>query len=254
MLSQLFRRMIFKVWERCLPKVFNLSLELKKRSPALQSSNNTGILIRFPSRSQLWGVLCSIPFIFRAAGIVSAAPPTPIPQPIADPLEIPVLPENPTQVDYGEASYYYNCMPCHGDQGQGLTDEFRAIWVEDHQNCWAVGCHGGRVSDEGFPIPRYIPPITSPITIQTHFPEAINLFTYLQATHPPQRPGVLTTEDYWALTSFVYYKNGLLPANEIIGIQTSKTIQMKPFIAGIIFLCLVMIVSTSLISQTRSNI
>ncbi len=79
-----------------------------------------------------------------ASGAVSARQEEPAPT--ADPLAIPVLPEDPTQVDIGRVSYYYNCMPCHGDHGQGLTEEWRQTWVVDHRNCWDRGCHSGRPS------------------------------------------------------------------------------------------------------------
>ena len=163
-----------------------------------------------------------------------------------------MLPENPTQVQRGEVSYYYHCMPCHGDQGQGLTDEFRALWVEDHQNCWAVGCHGGRVSDEGFPLPRYIPPVTSPNTIQANFPEAEDLFRFLHTTHPPQRPGALEEEEYWDLTGFIRYKNGLQAVDEISGKQFPATIQFSPSVACLIFFTLMGVICASLIVQARS--
>ena len=198
-----------------------------------------------PSRFSIWGVLCAFP-IFWAAGWFS--PPTPIPQPIADPLAIPVLSENPTQVERGEASYYYNCMPCHGDQGQGLTDEFREIWVEDHQNCWAVGCHGGRMSDEGFPIPRIVPPITA---IRLRLQNADILFDYLKETHPPQRPGVLEESDYRDLTGFILYKNGLQATQATDGPSTFELTSRKPLNAGLIFFILLGVVSVSLIIQAE---
>lgn len=163
-----------------------------------------------------------------------------------------MLPENPTQVQRGEASYYYHCMPCHGDQGQGLTDEFRAIWVEDHQNCWAVGCHGGRVSDEGFPIPRHVPPVSASNSIQANFSEAEDLFKYLQSSHPPQRPGALTEEEYWDLTGFVRYKNGLQTADEQASKQFPATLQFSPPAACLIFLILMFVTCASLIVQARS--
>lgn len=144
-------------------------------------------------------------------------------------------------------------MPCHGDQGKGLTDEFRKIWVEDHQNCWAVGCHGGRVSDEGFPIRHYVPAVVSPISIKTHFPDARDLFNYLQTTHPPQRPGTLRQEDYLNLSSFILYKNGILTANESVGMQSPATIQGNPIWSGLIYLILMGIVSAALIIQARSS-
>ena len=142
-------------------------------------------------------------------------------------------------------TYYYNCMPCHGDQGQGLTDEFREIWVEDHQNCWAVGCHGGRTSDEGFPIPRTVPPVTG---IRVSLQSAEYLFKYLKETHPPQRPGVLEENDYWDLTGWILYKNGLQAADAYAG---PAHIQINPWLAGLVFLILLSVISISLIIQSK---
>ena len=146
-----------------------------------------------------------------------AAPPNPEepePQPIdTDRLALPILPENPTQIDLGSYSYFYNCMPCHGDQGQGLTEEFRNLWVEDHRNCWASHCHAGRPGDEGFPIPKYIPGVRN----LAHFPDEQSLFNYLKTTHPPQRPGRLSDEDYWSLTAFLLYQAGRLSPEQHIG-------------------------------------
>jgi hypothetical protein len=134
----------------------------------------------------------------------------PTPQPGAeDRLAIPTLPPNPSDVDEGRVIYYYHCMPCHGDRGQGLTDEFRHIWVEDHQNCWGRGCHAGRPGDEGFPIPRYIPAVSHTPALQARFPDFAALQGYLEATHPPQNPGVLTEAQYQQITAFVYAQNDL---------------------------------------------
>lgn len=131
-------------------------------------------------------------------------------------FEVPELPENPTQVEVGENLYFYHCMPCHGDNGQGLTDEFRAAWVEDHQNCWARGCHTGRPEDEGFPIPKYVPPVIAS-QILVHFPTAHKLFDFLSIEHPPQNPGILKEGEYWALTAFIWFENGQLPSGVELG-------------------------------------
>jgi len=131
-----------------------------------------------------------------------------------DRLAEPVLPESPTQVDIGRYLYYYHCMPCHGDRGQGLTDEWREVWVEDHQNCWGRGCHTGRAELEAFYIPRTIPAVIgSPQALGT-FQRAEDLFVFLRATQPPQRPGALSDSDYWALTDFLFYENGRLLPDE----------------------------------------
>ena len=140
-----------------------------------------------------------------------AAVPTPQ-MPGEDRLAEPVLPESPTQVDIGRNLYYFHCMPCHGDRGQGLTDEFREIWVEDHQNCWGRGCHAGRSELDAFYIPRSIPAVIGTPQALGPFQTAEDLFTFLRATQPPQRPGALDDAEYWALTSFLLHENGrLLP-------------------------------------------
>jgi hypothetical protein len=97
-------------------------------------------------------------------------------------------------------------MPCHGDQGQGLTDEFRALWVEDHQNCWARGCHGGKKMDEGFPIPTFVPPIAGGDQL-ARFDSEQELYDYLRATHPPQYPGRLEEDEYRAIAFIVFWMN-----------------------------------------------
>jgi hypothetical protein len=45
------------------------------------------------------------------------------------------LPDDPAPADYGEQDCYQICMACHGDQGQGLTDEWREAWDGDSY-CW----------------------------------------------------------------------------------------------------------------------
>ena len=97
-------------------------------------------------------------------------------------------------------------MTCHGDVGQGLTDEFRAIWPEDHQNCWAHGCHGGRVDDEGFPIPTIVPALVREGKL-AQFSSLQAFEEFLKATHPPQDPGGLEDEQYHAIALYVFSMN-----------------------------------------------
>lgn len=122
-------------------------------------------------------------------------------------LAIPTLTEHPTQIEIGRSLFYYNCMPCHGDKGQGLTDEFRSLWEKDHQNCWERGCHGGHGTNEGFPLPTAIPAVVSS-SFRQRFIQLEMLFTYLKTTHPPQNPGGLKDEEYQALTAYLFFENG----------------------------------------------
>lgn len=141
--------------------------------------------------------------------VYSDQPPTP--SPAFDRLAEPTLPANPSQEQLGSYLYYYNCMPCHGDRGQGLTDEWRMVWVEDHRNCWARGCHGGRQEDEGFPIPKVIPAviaIESSVSVAlTNYSTSEELTTYLKDTHPPQQPGRLQDDEYQALAVYLWAAN-----------------------------------------------
>jgi hypothetical protein len=133
------------------------------------------------------------------------------PAPTYDPLVEPPLPVNPTELDLGKNLYWHWCMTCHGDQGQGLTDEFRGIWEPEHQNCWARGCHTGRRDDLGFPIPTNVPAVVSEDHL-AQFHSIRGFADFLKATHPPQSPGILKDEEYQAIALFVFSMNGRSPA------------------------------------------
>jgi hypothetical protein len=98
-------------------------------------------------------------------------------------------------------------MPCHGDRGQGLTDEFRGEWVSDHQNCWARGCHTGRRDDMGFPIPIIVPCLVDDNHL-AKFSSPQELSDFIKTTHPPQSPGILKSREYHAIALFVFKMNG----------------------------------------------
>jgi hypothetical protein len=124
-------------------------------------------------------------------------------------------------------------MPCHGDRGQGLTDEWRATWVEDHQNCWARGCHAGRPGDQGYPLPHTIPAVIGSPPILTRFQTPSDLVDYLRRTHPPQRPGALSEADYQNVTNFIWQALGRSTANAdrsliLIGLVISIGLVLAP--------------------------
>lgn len=99
-------------------------------------------------------------------------------------------------------------MTCHGDQGQGLTDEFRDIWESDHQNCWARGCYAGRSGDFEFPIPTIVPTVVDDDHL-SQFASLQDLADFLKATHPPQSLRILKAEEYYAIAFFVFSMNGI---------------------------------------------
>jgi mono/diheme cytochrome c family protein len=156
------------------------------------------------------------------------------PTPTYDPLVEPPLPEHPTELALGRNLYWHWCMTCHGDRGQGLTDEFRAVWEPEHQNCWARGCHAGRSGDGGFPIPTVVPALVDE-TYLARYPSVQELADFLKATHPPQSPGILKSDEYHAIALFVFGLNQRptieLPATNTPAptfIPTSTLMPQKP--------------------------
>ncbi|GAB4397923.1 MAG: hypothetical protein OHK0031_17720 [Anaerolineales bacterium] len=141
----------------------------------------------------------------RAAG---GEPPNPTQLPFNPRLEKPVLPEKPTLADQGAIPYWGICLSCHGDKGQGLTDEWREQFGAD-KNCWTSKCHAPNHPPQGFDFPHVVPPVVGPGTL-TRFTTAQELKDYIQKTMPWWNPGSLNEEKSWALTAYLLRENGAL--------------------------------------------
>jgi mono/diheme cytochrome c family protein len=127
---------------------------------------------------------------------------------IPDRLAPPEMPANPTQADLGAKVYYDYCLACHGDRGQGLTDEWRSAWAEGDQNCWQSRCHAASHPPDGFILPYDIPAVIGDRHL-ARYGDAANLHTYIQQRMPWHMPGSLSDEQYWQLTAFLARANGL---------------------------------------------
>ena len=130
------------------------------------------------------------------------------PTPTPDRLAEPTLPAAPSQADHGAQVYWLSCMPCHGDQGQGLTDEFRTTYPPEEEYCWESGCHGANPYESGFTIPKQIPALIGERTL-AKFTDAAQLNAYIRATMPFWEPGSLTEEESWRVTAFLLRQNDL---------------------------------------------
>ena len=144
-------------------------------------------------------------------------PPTPTPDhprpsqaltPTPDRLAAPPTVENPTQADEGAQIFWLHCQPCHGDQGQGLTDEWRAQYPPDHQNCWTSGCHGNNPYENGFTLPTQVPPVIGGGSL-SRFEHMGQVHDFIQSAMPYQDPGHLTDEEYLAITAFLARAHGV---------------------------------------------
>jgi len=128
--------------------------------------------------------------------------------PTQDRLAEPTLPPSASQADHGAQAYWLSCLPCHGDQGQGLTDEFRATYPPEEQYCWERGCHGEVPYESGFTLPKKIPAVIGQTTL-AKFSDAAQLNSYVRAAMPFWKPGSLTEEESWRVTAFILRENRL---------------------------------------------
>lgn len=143
--------------------------------------------------------------------------------PTPDRLAQPTLPASPSQADKGAQVYWLSCLPCHGDYGQGLTDEFRSVYPPEDRNCWNSGCHGKRPYDNGFTLPTSIPAVIGPGALQK-FSNAAVLRAYIFAAMPYWKPGLLTEEESWQVTAFILRESGLYSARDEINASNADQI------------------------------
>ena len=150
-------------------------------------------------------------------------------------------------------------MACHGDRGQGLTDDWRQRGFGEDQNCWQSKCHATNHPPEGFSLVRFIPPAIGPNTLP-RFTTAHELHDYLLASMPWWDPGSLTSDEAWQLTAFLLREDGLYPADREFEPQEAASISVHlpyhpqtPDSAGqwLFFALLALVLILLLAAQTR---
>ncbi len=150
--------------------------------------------------------------------VISTATPegTPVPELsltlTANRLAKPVMSSPPTQADKGAEYYWFVCLPCHGDKGQGLTDEWRTVYGPEEMNCWQSGCHGKRHPPEGFELPHIVPPVLG-ATALGRFNNAEELHHVIATSMPWYRPSYMTAEQSWQVTAYLLRQQGIMPPN-----------------------------------------
>ena len=172
-------------------------------------------------RSRLWQAAC-----LGLLLILLVAPPAlaqEMPTPTEDRLAAPEMPAEPGQADLGAMVYYLVCMSCHGDRGQGLTDEWRSAWAEGDQNCWQPKCHGANHPEHGFELVRYVPPVVGE-SVMARYETAASLHAYISERMPWQDPGAQTEEEYWQVTAHILRANGIETGVEELGPENAAQV------------------------------
>lgn len=142
-----------------------------------------------------------------------------------DRLAPPPMSDPPTQVEQGQHVYYLSCMVCHGDRGQGLTEEWRGALDPADQNCWQSKCHAANHPPEGFELPRYAPAIIGAGRL-AHYQTAAGLYEYIRSRMPWQAPGILSDEAYWQLTAYLVEANGISLEGAMLGPRDAARVRL----------------------------
>lgn len=171
------------------------------------------------------GMALLIAGLFFDAGIADSIQVQADVTPTPDRLAEPTLPAAPSQADHGAQVYWLSCMPCHGDQGQGLTDEFRATYPPEEEYCWESGCHGANPYESGFTLPKKIPGVIGESTL-AKFTDAAQLNAYIRATMPYWNPGSLTEEEVWRVTAFLLRQNDLWNASTELSASNAAEVKI----------------------------
>ena len=167
------------------------------------------------------GLWLSLFPIVNPAQAQSTAQPAPTRTPFFNPTATP-----PTQGGNGANTFQVYCMPCHGDLGQGLTDEFRnRQYPPEDVNCWKSGCHGARPYDNGFTLPITIPRLIGPGAL-SKFQTAQTLYGFIKGAMPFNAPGSLTDTQYLNLTAYLLEENQLLPKGTRLDVNTLTAVNL----------------------------
>jgi mono/diheme cytochrome c family protein len=134
------------------------------------------------------------------------------------------MPPSPSQADYGALTYYQICMACHGDRGQGLTDEWRAVYGDD-SNCWVSRCHAANHPPEGFDLPHSSPALLGPGTLLS-YATASDLDARILSTMPWWKPQSLSQDQAWELTAYLMRARHELPERIILDAARSPVIRL----------------------------
>ncbi len=134
------------------------------------------------------------------------------------------LPPDATQLEYGAEIYRLVCSPCHAYDGSGLTDEWRATWNPEDQNCWQSKCHGYNHPSDGFYLPAS-PAVVGPI-IPALFETAYDLNIYHFETMPWHNPRSMNEKEVLAVTAFVLQLNQIDPGPNLTA-ETAKNIRFR---------------------------
>jgi quinol-cytochrome oxidoreductase complex cytochrome b subunit/cytochrome c5 len=166
----------------------------------------------------------------QAAGTQTAMP-GPTPTFDMQRLASPAVAKIPSQADKGSMIFWGVCIACHGDRGQGLTDEWRIGAFANDSNCWESGCHGKDHPEQGFEMPETLtfPPVGTASALG-RFENAQQLYDYVVVMMPWWKPRSLTPEKAWQVTAYILKLKGSLPGGLVLDQTNASAVPIHRYI------------------------
>lgn len=130
------------------------------------------------------------------------------------------------QIDKGAVLYWLVCIPCHGDKGQGLTEEWREVFGPEEKNCWQSKCHAANHPDYGFSLPHAVPPLLT-AGAMLNLKNGAEVHHIIQTSMPWYNPDFINAEDEWNVTAYLLYKAGVMPANVTLSDANAATFKLR---------------------------
>ena len=112
------------------------------------------------------------------------------------------LPKGKGTASYGKKIYEKYCQSCHGFEGTGNSADELA---------------GARHSLTDNPPDKII---------GTYWPYATTLFDFTRRSMPLNAPGILSTNEVYAVTAYLLYLNGIIEKNAIMNEKTLAKVMM----------------------------
>jgi hypothetical protein len=129
------------------------------------------------------------------------------------------------QLVRGRVADRLNGISCHANRLQGLTDEWRAQWDPDHQDCWRSKCPSFNPPPDGFTLSRWAPPLRE--AMLRKYQTASDLFGCISVAMPYQEPGILDDEKYWDIEAYLLRVNGLRWGDQPLGPEDASALRMS---------------------------
>jgi cytochrome b-561 len=179
------------------------------RLPQLKTILLIGLLAAFLGAALIWFIADGL----AGLGLPASAPAAPLRQITRAPAERlarPALSANPTLAEQGRQFYWARCLVCHGDQGQGLTSEWRSLLDQVEQLCLLPACDPDVLRPQDLVLLPTARPVMGPEAL-IRFDNAEQVYRHILEAMPQQSPGALTPAEAWPLTVYLLQANGALP-------------------------------------------